>query len=151
MPDYSKGKIYKLQCEDGHYYIGSTCDSLRGRLWDHKDASQTKPWRVYTHINTLGWDKVTIVLVEEFPCENRDQLRQREDFYIQQVRGPLCLNMDRAFVTERERKDNVNANQRRRRHMKEKVSCACGGVFHPDKQSRHETTAKHQTFLAFQQ
>lgn len=151
MPDYTKGKIYKLQCADGYYYIGSTCDTLRGRMWDHKDASETGTTRVYQHINRIGWDKVTMILVEDYPCETKDQLRQREDVHIQMNRSQLCLNTDRAYVTERERLDMRNQSQQIRRQKAEKVICLCGGIFHPDKIRRHEATAKHQTFLASSQ
>ena len=37
MPDYSKGKIYKLiDLETEECYIGSTCKTLRKRLEGHE-------------------------------------------------------------------------------------------------------------------
>lgn len=104
MPSYAKGKIYKLQCDDGHYYIGSTCDELRRRLWTHKADSNRRNTHIYQHINQLGWDRVRIILVEEYPCENRDDLRKKEDQYIQQhINDALCLNFRREKLTEEER------------------------------------------------
>ena len=39
MPDYSKGKIYKLiSNHTDDIYIGSTCDLLSKRLYKHKKA-----------------------------------------------------------------------------------------------------------------
>ena len=95
MPDYSAGKIYKLQCEDGHFYIGSTRNELRKRFQDHKRKSvETPDRRVYNHINAIGWENVKIILVESFPCQTKDQLVQREDYHIQTHIGDLmCLNM----------------------------------------------------------
>jgi predicted GIY-YIG superfamily endonuclease len=104
MPDYSKSKIYKLQCEDGHFYIGSTASELRFRLQNHKGISKRNTeQRVYKHIGT-DWNKVKIVLIEELRCENKQQLNRREDEFIQQHReNPMCLNSIRAFRTNEER------------------------------------------------
>jgi hypothetical protein len=56
---------------------------------------------VYKYFNRVGWDKVSIVLVEEFACENKGQLRQKEDEYIQKHRhNPLCLNTNNAVMVE---------------------------------------------------
>lgn len=102
---YENGKIYKLECEDDHFYYGSTICELRKRLYYHKIASQTQPYRVYKHINTIGWDKVKIVLVQEFSCENRRQLIQKENEYIVlNKNNNLCLNTIVAFHTEETRK-----------------------------------------------
>ena len=107
MPQYSKSKIYKLQCEDGYFYIGSTCNELRYRLNGHKTLAKTKPHiRVYTHINTLGWDKAQIVLVEEYCCENKEQLTRKEDEHIRiHKNDPLCLNTNRAYTTDEEKQE----------------------------------------------
>lgn len=105
MPDYKNGKLYKLQCDDGYYYIGSTCNELRFRFNGHKTSSKIENSRVYQHINEIGWDRVRIVLIEDFPCENKEQLRRREDELIQQhLNNELCLNFRREFVTTEEKK-----------------------------------------------
>lgn len=101
---YEKGKIYKLECDDGHFYYGSTIAELKTRFQGHKRASGKQPYRVYQHINTIGWDKVKIVLIENFPCENRKQLIQKENEYIISNKGnKLCLNTIIAFHTEESR------------------------------------------------
>lgn len=102
---YEKGKIYKLECEDGHFYYGSTIAELRKRLYDHKVASEKQPYRVYKHINTIGWDKVKIILVENFSCETKKQLNEKENEYIRLNKdNELCLNTILAFHTEETRK-----------------------------------------------
>jgi hypothetical protein len=101
---YERSKIYKLACNDGHYYYGSTIADLRSRLWGHKDSSKTMTSRVYTHINSIGWDNVKIELVEEFSCENRTQLRMKENTYICSSKNdPLCLNTLPAFASDEEK------------------------------------------------
>lgn len=92
--DYKSSKIYKLQCEDGHFYIGSSVTDLRKRLYEHKSQSKRTPeQRVYKHING-EWNRVRIILVEEVVCENKQQLLQIEDKHIRaEQENPLCLNV----------------------------------------------------------
>ena len=91
---YEAGKIYKLVCDDGKYYIGSTIRALNNRLSSHKNASRkTETNNAYNHIKTIGWDKVVIELIELFPCETRNQLLERETWHISQNKdNTLCLN-----------------------------------------------------------
>ena len=91
---YEDGKIYKLQCSDGKYYFGSTIRTLTARLSSHRYASKnTETNNTYNHINTIGWDNVTITLVEPFPCETKQQLLQRELWFISEHKNDnLCLN-----------------------------------------------------------
>lgn len=115
MVDYSKSKIYKLQCDDGHYYIGSTRNELRKRFQDHKRKSTESPDRlVYQHIKEIGWDKVRIVLIEEVSCETKYQLIQHEDRHIQQnINNPLCLNTNHAVF------NLENAKERKKEYIRE--------------------------------
>ena len=116
MPDYSKGKIYKLQCDDGYYYIGSTCNELRYRLNGHKTDSKDRDAYVYQHINTIGWDRVRIVMVEEFSCENREQLVRKEDEHIRNNRtDTFCLNTRCSFETEEQKKERHRIQQQKYR------------------------------------
>jgi hypothetical protein len=98
------GKIYKLQCEDGYFYIGSTTSSLPFRLGGHKTKAKKHPERrVYKHILDLGWDKVRIVLIEEFVCTNRQELYKKEDEHIRTTIDEMCLNHYRVERTREER------------------------------------------------
>ena len=107
-----EGKIYKLLCDDGHYYIGSTITSLIQRTSVHKASSKTRIRKVYEYIG-VGWDTVQIVLIEEFPCETIDALHQKEDEYVvTALNDPLCLNTNRAFRTPEQRKEAVKARKK---------------------------------------
>ena len=80
MPDYQKGKIYKLwspQSEEDEIYIGSTCVKLHKRKSDHKYAKGCK-----SKILFEKYDDVRIELLEEYPCDNREQLNKKEGEYI---------------------------------------------------------------------
>jgi PIN domain nuclease of toxin-antitoxin system len=97
---YSDGKIYKLQCDTGHFYYGSTTISLCERFGQHKyNLGRHPEQRVYKHIASIGWDHVRIVLVDTFACENKEQLVRKEDEYIKLSLGnELCLNYARAIA-----------------------------------------------------
>jgi hypothetical protein len=94
MPDYASGKIYKIvNTEDEEIYIGSTCGSLRLRKSTHKGKAMTRPNRhVYSHLNNVGWDNVRLILIEDWPCENKQELLSREQYWIEQIRPSLNKN-----------------------------------------------------------
>lgn len=103
---YKNGKIYRIQCIDGYYYIGSTTQKLIYRLNHHKQTSKREKTSLYNHVTTLGWEHVIIELVEEYPCETSQQLHAKEDEYIIKHKDdPFCLNINRAHLTIEERKE----------------------------------------------
>lgn len=102
---FENGKIYRLLCDDGHYYIGSTTNELQYRLAGHKGVTISNQ-KVYKYINAIGWDHVIIELVETCACNNREELLEREDYYIcLGADDPLNLNMRRAHMTLDEKKE----------------------------------------------
>jgi hypothetical protein len=120
---YDNSKIYRLVCEDGSYYYGSTIQSLNERFQQHKGSSKTMTSKVYTHIQEIGWDKVRIECVEEVSCKNRKELREIENKYITEYRNDtLCLNTLRSYTPEDEKKNMEKERQtRNREHSKELV------------------------------
>lgn len=103
-PRYKKGKIYRILCDDGHYYIGSTFNELKCRFRQHKEAAKISTSRVYTYINSIGWDKAHMNLIEDWPCGSKACLLEREAFYINELKDDeLCLNINRSAVTNDER------------------------------------------------
>jgi len=104
---YSNGKIYKLQCDTGHFYYGSTTVSLCERFGQHKyNLGRHPEQRVYKHIALIGWEHVRIVLVETFACENKDELVRKEDEFIKGSLGDdLCLNYLRAVADPEQAKE----------------------------------------------
>lgn len=87
---YSKGKIYRLvNSVDSEEYVGSTCDTLAKRLYNHKKKARQRASTVYNHLNNIGFENVSIVLVEEYPCENKMQLERRERYWIEQMQPRL--------------------------------------------------------------
>lgn len=105
---YDHSKIYRLLCDDGHYYYGSTIANLKSRLHGHKESSKTMTSRLYVHINSIGWDKVEIELIETFSCANRTEIRMKENEYILAAKDdPLCLNTLPAYASDAEKQQRA--------------------------------------------
>lgn len=114
MPNYKNGKIYKivpsqLNEDDPEYkiYIGShtnprNCQRMRGhkskfKSWkDNNKGSFTTSYQLF---NEFGIDKCDIVLIEKYPCNNKDELRQREQYYIDELSKEYnVVNKQKAYT-----------------------------------------------------
>lgn len=81
MPDYNKGKIYKVHCnETGEDYYGSTTHTLEKRISLHKSRLKTERYCKSRQIIVRG--NFEMVLVEDFPCLTKKELNVRERYYI---------------------------------------------------------------------
>ena len=95
---YQKGKIYKLTCDDVNLvYYGSTIKKLQDRLGNHKAPSNATVSRTMRDIGGLK-----IELVEEYPCNSRRELEQREQYYID---NNECINFKPAFITKEQKEE----------------------------------------------
>jgi hypothetical protein len=86
--DYKNGQIYAIVNEEGkEVYIGSSCQPLYKRWYQHKqDSKRRSHFNVYKHIEECGgFEKFRIILVEEYPCENKKQLERREGEHIKRI------------------------------------------------------------------
>jgi group I intron endonuclease len=88
---YLRGKIYKLVSNvDDKIYIGSTCQQLSRRIFEHKGHSKKEPNRpVYKHFTNIGWINAEIILIEEYPCNNKMELERRERHWIDELKPVL--------------------------------------------------------------
>jgi len=95
MPNYANGKIYKIvDNTNDNIYIGSTTKMLCARLSDH--VSSYKTWlktqkKGYTtSFEILKNGNFQIVLIENCPCDSKEQLIRRERYYIDTLQN--CVN-----------------------------------------------------------
>ena len=146
-PNYSNGQIYRIVDNTiNQQYFGSTTIELSQRLAGH--VSKYKCWKGgktnYTSsFKILENGDYNIVLVEEFPCENSEQLRQKERYHIENnkcvnLRNPLqTLEELRQYYPKyyQDHKDTINAKH------KVKHTCCCGGKYIYGLKSRHFKTA----------
>lgn len=92
MPDYSKGKVYRITSGD-LTYIGSTCEpTLAKRLAKH--VNDYKLWtrggrRGISSFQLIETGQYEITLIELCPCGSKDELRARERFHIE---ANECVN-----------------------------------------------------------
>ena len=156
---------------NGNIYIGSTCNSLSKRINDHKSAYKTYPKSKYcSSFEVLKNDNYDIILLEEYPCENVEQLRAKEREYIDKLE---CVNTSIPGRSKAESNKNYYENNKEKiiekvkewrienhtpekaheRYMKnieyEKArrtlnyTCECGKIVKVCKKSRHIKTTYH--------
>jgi hypothetical protein len=90
--DYKNGKVYRVICEEtNRQYIGSTCTELRKRLHQHKRKGNT--------CMTKDFINASIILIEDYPCERKEQLLMRERHFIETME---CVNKYRPIVSREE-------------------------------------------------
>ena len=82
MVNYGNGKIYKVVCSaSGRVYIGSTTVTLSRRMTNHRCKNNK--------CMTKDFIDGKIFLIEDYPCERKEQLESRERFHIESMD---CVN-----------------------------------------------------------
>ena len=104
MVDFKEGKIYRLVCNTtGQQYIGSTTQILSQRLGGHKSQYKRfvegKSTIQVTSFNILSKNNFEMILIEEYPCENKNQLERRERHFIETME---CVNKVKPSQTKEE-------------------------------------------------
>ena len=103
--------IYKIQCVDGScdfVYFGSTTNFAK-RKSQHKHTCYNENREGYnlklyeTIRENGGWNNFEMCLVEVYPCENKQQLLIREQFYIDSNRNNM--NSFKAHLSMEDRKE----------------------------------------------
>ena len=165
MNRFHSAKIYRLVCDTGKEYIGSTICSLDKRLREHKCLSNdtTSKYLINPRME----------LIKNFPCENRKELEHEETKYIKASNN--CINTkiphrtkqeyhndNREKIYEQRKQYRLEHKQRLKEEKKqyylknkdkinekknEKFNCECGGKYTHTSKSQHIKTKKHQDFL----
>ena len=172
MSKYQNSKIYKLVSpHTDEIYIGSTVQRLCHRLSGHKRDCRERT--IITNKKLFELGDVKIILIEEYPCDNKEQLLKRERHHIE---NNECLNIqipgrtrkeyyqdnkDIAIKRSKERYENKKEeiaekgkeyrekNQEKiKKRKSEKKICECGSSYTHDHFSRHKKTIKHQSYLS---
>ena len=177
---YSKGKIYRLVCNTtGNQYIGSTVQSLSQRLGNHKALYKRfiegKITKKSTSFSILSENNFEMILIEEFACENKNQLERRERHFIETME---CVNKNKPAQTREElleyqrqyakdhqeeraksqrdyyqkhKEEYIEYHQQYRKDHKEESTtltrCECGGQYQHKHKSEHFKSIKHTSYL----
>lgn len=124
--DFSKGKIYKITNDyNDDVYVGSTCDTLIKRFSSHKSninckAKINRPLNVL--MNEIGTERFRIDLVENYPCNDKYQLRQREGYWIREMGSlnMLVAGRGKKELYEENKEEILMKNKERYENNKEK-------------------------------
>ena len=108
MVNYQLGKIYKLvDNTNGNIYVGSTCEpNLSRRLATH--VGVYKRYLVNKHhfassFTILVNNCYEMILLENYPCNSKDELYARERYYIESLQ---CVNKQIPTRTKKEWQDD---------------------------------------------
>jgi hypothetical protein len=181
MPNYKNSKIYKIVDNTSDMiYIGSTtkklCERLASHISNYKRYLNDKRRNSITSFKILANGNYDIVLIENFPCNTKEELYVRERHYIETLncinkhKPGLLIELGRHEYGKQYREKNndlikVYVQQYYKNHSEdkkkyrdqycidhkdelcEKHECDCGGTFSYKHKARHIKTNKHQNFL----
>ena len=185
MSNYQNSVIYKICCKDENItdvYVGSSCSHI-SRKSQHKRACINEKYKkynypVYRYIrDNGGWDNWEFVLLEDYPCDNKNQLVIRERYWFEKLGAKLnscypqrsAKEYKKEYYEENKEKFTENVKKYRKENKektrkytkkyreknkekisekrKETVECPCGSVVRKDYLTRHKQTQKHQNYL----
>jgi len=165
MVNYGNGKIYKVICsETGRVYVGSTTVTLSRRMTNHRALSNTAM--------TKDFIDGKIFLIEDYPCERKEQLLSRERFFIEsmdcvnkiiptrtkkeyrQEKHEQIVTQNKEYYKKNKELILIKCKDYREKNKetimeknKEKFNCECGATITRGNKSHHFKTKKHIKFL----
>ena len=93
MPNYQNSKIYTIRShQTDKIYIGSTCNELRKRLFQHKQDYKRFLKNKFQNVSSfeiIKYDDCYIELYEKYPCSDKMELHKREG---EIIRSLNCVN-----------------------------------------------------------
>ena len=164
MSDFKLAKIYKIiplnQDQESDVYIGSTCKvklsyRMSGHRWAYEQWKNGKfgHIRSYDIFDKYGIDNCQILLLESYPCLNKDELRQREGYYI---KNTSCINKNIPGRTSKEFQKQYRDNHKdyfeqyrdeHKEYSKTKFKCICGGCYTRNRKATHYKTLNHINYM----
>jgi hypothetical protein len=146
MTNYTNAKIYKI-CGGDEVYIGSTCRELLRRFGTHKSKYNSNYRKCNSSIlfEKYGIENCTIELIQDFPCESKKDLHEREGYYIRTMK---CVNRFIAGRSAREYDIERYNEPKRKEYLKEYSKINKEKKSEYDKQRRHEMKLANGTAAA---
>ena len=166
MNKFQNGKIYKIISNyTDDIYIGSTTQKLCKRLSNHKECFKcynkgTKK-DYLTSYKIVQYEDAQIILIEDYPCDNKQKLEARERHFIELNN---CVNKvipTRTFKEYRDDnkqhfkeikkdwdvKNKVHIMDYKKKYKSIIITCDCGAKNSIDNQARHLKTDKHKKLI----
>ena len=143
MPNYGNGIVYKIvdTRDDSNAYVGSSTLPLRARFCQHNCNSRKFSGRAfYSLLRKLPAGTFEPRLIERWPCSNSEQLRKREQYWIDTL-AP-AHNTNKAYnglpLQEQMRACWHRHRMRYNKRQREKVACVhCGTVVNRSGMCQH--------------
>tara|TARA_R110000803_G_scaffold84045_4_gene150189 strand:- start:469 stop:1005 length:537 start_codon:yes stop_codon:yes gene_type:complete len=170
MPNYQDSKIYKIvNPENNLVYYGQTTRELKHRYWSHKSKFNGCSSSLLFKSGTQY-----IELVENYPCETKKELDERELYYIENndcvnIHKPRnitkkerakedYLNRDKEKFKKQKKREYQNQKEHRSLYYKENkerileknkkiINCYCGVNITFNSRARHERSNKHKNYI----
>ena len=165
--DYQNGRIYKIVSDEtDKIYIGSTTQPLSKRLSVHK--ALYKQYLAGNSNNVTSFDlialgPVQIILVESFPCNNREELEKRECYYINEFKNIVVNRVhptrtmkeyrqyNKEKIRQQDKQYHIDNKEQIHEYKNKPNLCGCGGNYTTANKSIHLKSIKHQNYLKEQQ
>ena len=171
------GRVYKIYCnETGECYYGSSEQTLSRRLSQHKKSC--KKWKegiqksCETSFRIIERGNFTISLLEENDFENKDYMKAREGYYIEnfecvnkRVEGRTKKEYREATKEHKKEYDKKNYKDNKEQkikkskeyreankeqlaeQMKQKITCECGCIISRRNIAPHRKSKKHLSLI----
>lgn len=166
---YQHGKVYEIVSNlTEKVYIGSTTSRLSLRMAQHRLAYRKRAAGQPYNARTSAYEilvidpKAEIYLIENFPCQDRDELRSRERHWVE-VYSDICVNINWPIVSHEERLESQREYYQRNREsvieknltryyakkaeLAEYVTCECGRAVTRGGLHSHTLTHLHRQLL----
>jgi len=118
MPNYQQSKIYKIvDANEEMVYVGSTCQKyLCSRMATHKANYKRLNNYCSSHdiFDKYGMENCKILLLENYPCNSKEELFKKEGEYIRQLN---CVNK---IISGRTQKEYNNDNKDKIKEIRKK-------------------------------
>jgi hypothetical protein len=104
MPDYDKGRIYKIVSESTDaVYVGSTIISLSKRFSTHNAATENGYNKCQSK-EIIKHGDAQCILIEAYPCKSKEELHAREYHHIKKLKeeGVNVINIHMPTRTKKQ-------------------------------------------------
>ena len=155
MNKFENGKIYKIVDNlSDMVYVGSTYKTLQQRLKAHEinfKAYKAGKQKFITSYKILKNADYKIELIENYPCNTKQELNLREGCIIKHFRNNK-LNIVNICIAGQTQKESIAQHYQKNKEIisekaKPKYNCSCGSICRKADKSRHEKTKKHQNYI----
>ena len=146
MPNYKNGKIYKIEDLSGQHlpYYGSTVQKyISNRITTHRKKAQGDV-RECASAAIIAAGNYRYSLVENFPCNTKEELLVREQYYIDNF---PCINKQNAVPSDADKAEWLEKRKiwRKTTRLQDRYDCFCGlKQLNKDNRSAHNKSQRHK-------